>query len=171
MADGSMITFSLGTTGGSWQTAGTMATPTPQRGENTTMSRSWAQPERTELEQARMQPHLMLQDVAVAATLATERALSYVEAMEEALAILEQAMSVPAAGTPAPPLPSAIASLSPREREVLRLVTAGQTNKAIAENLYVSTNTVKTHIASLLRKLRADSRAQLAAIAARHGLA
>ena len=92
------------------------------------------------------------------------------EELEEALAILEQAVGTPAAGTPAHPLPSATASLSPREREVLALVTAGQTNKAIAETLYVSTNTVKTHVTSLLRKLQVDSRVQLAAIAIRHGL-
>jgi two-component system, NarL family, nitrate/nitrite response regulator NarL len=61
-------------------------------------------------------------------------------------------------------------SLSPREREVLALVAAGQTNKAIAEALYVSPNTVKTHVSSLLHKLRADTRVQLAAIATRQGL-
>jgi DNA-binding NarL/FixJ family response regulator len=39
-----------------------------------------------------------------------------------------------------------------------------------AEHLYVSTNTVKTYVTSLLRKLHADSRVQLAAIATKHGL-
>jgi ATP/maltotriose-dependent transcriptional regulator MalT len=50
---------------------------------------------------------------------------------------------------------------------VLALVAEGRSNKAIAEALFVSPNTVKTHIASLMTKLHADSRAQLAAIAAR----
>ena len=50
------------------------------------------------------------------------------------------------------------------------LVARGQTNKAIAEALYVSPNTVKTHVSSLLHKLQADSRVQLAAIATRQGL-
>jgi DNA-binding NarL/FixJ family response regulator len=50
------------------------------------------------------------------------------------------------------------------------LVAAGQTNKAIADALYVSPNTVKTHVSSLLHKLRADTRVQLAAIATKHGL-
>ena len=60
--------------------------------------------------------------------------------------------------------------LSPREREVLALVAGGRTNKAIAEALYVSPNTVKTHVTSLLHKLQVDSRVQLAAIATQHGL-
>jgi DNA-binding NarL/FixJ family response regulator len=50
---------------------------------------------------------------------------------------------------------------------VLALVAQGQTNKAIAEALFVSPNTVKTHVASLLTKLDVDTRAQLAAIATR----
>lgn len=55
--------------------------------------------------------------------------------------------------------------LSPREREVLALVAQGRTNKAIAEALFVSPNTVKTHVASLFTKLDVDTRAQLAVIA------
>jgi DNA-binding NarL/FixJ family response regulator len=62
------------------------------------------------------------------------------------------------------------AALSPREREVLALVAVGRSNKAIAEALFVSPNTVKTHVASLLNKLHADSRVQLAAIATKQGL-
>ena len=53
---------------------------------------------------------------------------------------------------------------------MLSLVAAGYTNKAIAEALFVSPNTVKTHVASLLNKLQADSRVQLAAIATSRGL-
>ena len=59
--------------------------------------------------------------------------------------------------------------LTPRERDVLALVAEGRSNKAIAEALFVSPNTVKTHVASLLTKLQADSRTQLAAIATRAG--
>lgn len=58
--------------------------------------------------------------------------------------------------------------VSPREWDVLTLLAEGRSNSAIAESLYVSPNTVKTHVASLLRKLGANSRAHLAAIAARH---
>jgi DNA-binding CsgD family transcriptional regulator len=58
-------------------------------------------------------------------------------------------------------------ALTPRESEVLVFVAEGRTNKAIAEALFVSPNTIKTHVASLLTKLHADTRAQLAAIAVR----
>ena len=59
-----------------------------------------------------------------------------------------------------------LAILSPREKEVLALVAAGHTNKAIADALYLSPNTIKTHVSSLLTKLRAETRVQLAVIAA-----
>jgi DNA-binding NarL/FixJ family response regulator len=60
--------------------------------------------------------------------------------------------------------------ISPREREVLALVAEGRSNKAIAEVLFVAPSTIKTHVTSLLTKLGADNRAQLATIAARRGL-
>lgn len=106
-----------------------------------------------------------LQDAATAAEDAAARARSLADALDEALADLavEQTTS-PEATSPTVDL------LSPREQEVLALVTAGCTNKAIAETLFVSPNTVKTHITSLLHKLRASTRVQLAAIATRQGL-
>jgi DNA-binding NarL/FixJ family response regulator len=171
MADGSTITLLPAAPGSGWQTAGPLVAPATQRRDSSTNSRLGVQPERMGLEQAKAEPQMMLQEAAVAATLAAERAFSYVAQLEEALAILEQATRGLAPGPPAHPLPSATASLSPREREVLALVTAGQTNKAIASALYVSPNTVKTHVSSLLHKLQADSRVQLAAIATKHGLA
>jgi DNA-binding CsgD family transcriptional regulator len=55
--------------------------------------------------------------------------------------------------------------LSPRERDVLRLVASGLRNRAIAEQLAISENTVKFHVSNLLRKAGAGSRAELAALA------
>jgi FixJ family two-component response regulator len=56
-------------------------------------------------------------------------------------------------------------SLTPREREVLVLVTAGLVNKRIAAELGVSEITVKVHRSHVMRKMRTRSLAQLARIA------
>lgn len=63
-----------------------------------------------------------------------------------------------------------VAPLTPREEEVLRLVGEGLTNRQIAEALYLSENTVKNHIKSILEKVQVKNRVQLA-LFAREGLA
>ena len=60
--------------------------------------------------------------------------------------------------------------LTKRELEVLRLVAAGQTNKAIAARLVVSERTVDRHVSNILAKLRVSSRAAATASAYEHGL-
>ena len=60
--------------------------------------------------------------------------------------------------------------LTPRELEVLRLITAGDRNKEIAAELGISENTVKYHLRNILEKLHAESRAEAAARAVREGL-
>ena len=65
--------------------------------------------------------------------------------------------------------PSAVV-LTPREREVLELLAAGASNKAIARELDVSVHTVKFHVASLLRKLGASGRLEAIGIGLRTGL-
>lgn len=52
--------------------------------------------------------------------------------------------------------------LTPREREVLHLIALGMTNRNIAEQLYISEGTVKTHVTHLLTRLNLKNRAQLA---------
>jgi len=61
--------------------------------------------------------------------------------------------------------------LTDREREVLRLVAEGATNREIASRLYVSENTVSFHMKNILGKLHLKNRAQAAAFAIRAGLA
>ena len=62
------------------------------------------------------------------------------------------------------------ANLSPREDEVLRLVAQGATNKEIADSLFISENTVKTHLRNIMDKLHLANRSQAAAYAVKRGL-
>ena len=61
----------------------------------------------------------------------------------------------------------AIEDLSPREREVLELMAQGLRNREIAEHLFLSEATIKTHVRHLLDKLRLRNRAEAAAFATR----
>ena len=82
---------------------------------------------------------------------------------ERAQRLLEGAIHSGDAGSPLP-------ELTPREREVLCLITEGLTNRQIAERLVVSEHTVHRHVTNLLRKLDLPSRTAAAALAARLGL-
>jgi DNA-binding NarL/FixJ family response regulator len=62
------------------------------------------------------------------------------------------------------------AVLSPREGEVLQLVAQGATNKEIADSLFISENTVKTHLRNIMEKLHLANRSQAAAYAVKRGL-
>jgi len=62
------------------------------------------------------------------------------------------------------------ADLSPREGEVLQLVAQGATNKEIADSLFISENTVKTHLRNIMEKLHLANRSQAAAYAVKRGL-
>ena len=66
--------------------------------------------------------------------------------------------------------PEALSALTPRELEVLRLVAAGLTNQEIAERLFVTQATAKTHANRAMMKLGARDRAQLVVIAYETGL-
>jgi DNA-binding NarL/FixJ family response regulator len=73
-------------------------------------------------------------------------------------------------GVAPPPAEGPREALSPREREVLQLISQGLPNKTIALELGISEHTVKFHVGSILAKLEASSRAEALARAARLGL-
>lgn len=60
--------------------------------------------------------------------------------------------------------------LTPRETEVLTQIARGHSNRAIADNLYLSEATVKTHVSNLLTKLGVHSRVQAVILAYEHGV-
>jgi DNA-binding CsgD family transcriptional regulator len=60
--------------------------------------------------------------------------------------------------------------LTPRELEVLRLVAEGKSDREIAEELFISPNTVMNHVSRILGKLQVESRTAAAAYAVRHDL-
>ena len=68
------------------------------------------------------------------------------------------------------PLPDNLGRLSPREREVVQLITEGKASKQIATILRMSLSTAETHRSNILRKLRLHSIAELVLYAVRNGL-
>jgi DNA-binding NarL/FixJ family response regulator len=65
---------------------------------------------------------------------------------------------------------AAMVDLTPRERQVLTLLIAGASNKEMARRLSIRSNTVRTHVQSLLTKLRVHTRLGAATLAMRYGL-
>jgi LuxR family maltose regulon positive regulatory protein len=110
-----------------------------------------------------------------------ERALELVSGMDAELEIARgRALLARLDGDPAaaarpleagsPDQTPAASLLTPREREVLRLVAEGLSNPVIGERLFVSEHTVHRHVANILAKLDAPSRAAAVARAARENL-
>ena len=61
-------------------------------------------------------------------------------------------------------------SLTPTEAEIARLVAAGRSNPEIAAKLFISPETVRTHVRNAMAKLEADTRTQAVALALRYAL-
>lgn len=80
----------------------------------------------------------------------------------EAQRLLMRHMAMPARHSP-------LNDLTPRERDVLRLIARGQSNKEIAATLRVTEGTVKGHVSAILGKLSVADRTQAALYAVRHG--
>jgi non-specific serine/threonine protein kinase len=101
-----------------------------------------------------------------AAAWAVGRSLSVDQAVAEAQGV--------AADSAVPPHPRSEASpyrLTPRERDVLRLLVEGRSDREIAQALSIGTRTVETHVSNLFAKFGVNSRTEVAAIAVRRGLA
>jgi DNA-binding NarL/FixJ family response regulator len=121
--------------------------------------------ERHSYEQALAASRTALPAERFAAAWAAGAALSLDEAIAEATVLASQMAS------PDPKRPRAeAAGLTVREREVLRLLVLGWTDKEIAAELGIGRRTVSTHVATLRAKLGAPSRSAAAAIAARDRL-
>jgi LuxR family maltose regulon positive regulatory protein len=95
-----------------------------------------------------------------APALATETLLARLLAGDSPLVIPSQLLSAFEQRYPVVPQTELLSPLSERELEVLRLIAAGLSNKAIAKRLAISLNTVKTHSKSINSKLAAKSRLQ-----------
>jgi non-specific serine/threonine protein kinase len=98
------------------------------------------------------------------------RALPLEDAVDEAFHLLDELERDVVAAPPLVDLPAEAAALTPREREILRLVADGLTNQEIADAIHISLRTAQTHVANILAKLGLNSRAAVAAYAVRHGL-
>ena len=89
------------------------------------------------------------------------------EQLVDALERIHRGESVPPAEHEQLP---GVPTLSEREREVLALLGYGLSNRAIADELYLSVDTVKTHVRNLFTKLEVGNRTQAALLANEHGL-
>ncbi|GGW74504.1 helix-turn-helix transcriptional regulator [Streptomyces lucensis JCM 4490] len=91
--------------------------------------------------------------------------------LADTVARLAQRARLTLARTPrqalAPADPAAALGLTSRERDVLRLVAAGRTNRQIAETLFISPKTASVHVSNILAKLGVSGRGEAAALAHR----
>ncbi|MCG4281080.1 response regulator [Lacticaseibacillus saniviri] len=69
-----------------------------------------------------------------------------------------------------PPQPQLYDDLTNREREVLQLIAAGKSNQEIADELFITLKTVKTHVSNILAKLQVEDRTKATIYAFKHGL-
>lgn len=100
-----------------------------------------------------------------------DRLLAAIAAAQEGATYLDPQIARKVIENLKPPTPTGnVGQLSQRELEVLKLMVEGRSNPEIAAVLYLSPNTVKTHIRGIMNKLAVDDRVQAAVVALRTGL-
>lgn len=131
-------------------------------------SMSFFADERADYERVETQARLALGEAAYEAARSDGRRLSLSDLLTAA-ALLGRPK--PAAAGDGKTIPDELASLSPREIDVLRLIVAGYSDRQIGDALYISHRTVMKHVSHILEKLDVENRAAAQAYARRHGLA
>jgi two-component system, NarL family, response regulator LiaR len=100
-----------------------------------------------------------------------DRLITAIAAAQEGATYLDPQIAKKVVEHLKPPTPASnLGQLSQREMEVLRLMVDGKSNPEIAAVLYLSPNTVKTHVRGIMNKLAVDDRVQAAVVALRSGL-
>lgn len=96
--------------------------------------------------------------------------LAAIERVRRGQVYVPPQLASPVAAEPPPtsdPTPAAFEGLTPRQKDVLRLLAKGKSNKEIARDLDLAEGTVKIHLAAVLRFLKARNRTEAAVLAAR----
>jgi DNA-binding NarL/FixJ family response regulator len=89
-----------------------------------------------------------------------------IEAASQGLIVLDSSHALRVGSSPS----GSGQSISPRESQVLQLISEGLANKEIAQKLEISLHTVKFHVATILEKLAASSRTEAVTIGIRDGI-
>ncbi|MDX2229387.1 MAG: response regulator transcription factor [Leptolyngbyaceae cyanobacterium bins.349] len=100
-----------------------------------------------------------------------EQMLAAIAAAEAGAAYLDPQVARSVLDNLKPPTPDlSVGNLTEREMDVLKLLVEGKNNTEIGADLYLSPNTVKTHVRGIMNKLAVDDRVQAAVVALRAGL-
>ncbi|MCA9859848.1 MAG: tetratricopeptide repeat protein, partial [Thermomicrobiales bacterium] len=111
-------------------------------------------------------PHQTFRGSALAATQAVLDEETFASAWAQGQELsLAEAVAATEAVQVLPPV-AVLSQLTPRERDVLRLLVAGKTDRAIGEQLFIGTRTVESHVANIFAKLGVRSRSAVVAVVA-----